>query len=381
MDNETITNSAERDWANDILMKIDSKMQSVVARNENKIPYEVIAGHYDNMATKNISWWTNGFFAGSLWQLYYATKSRIYRESAENIERQLDRAFKEYYGLHHDVGFMFLHTAVADYRLTKNESSKKRALQAANLLAGRFNVKGQFIRSWNKSEYSGWSIIDSLMNITILYWASSELGDPRYREIAMRHADTLLNFLVRPDGSVGHIAEFDPESGDFLRIVTGQGYDAHSAWARGQAWALYGYSLSYLHTKQDRYLDAAKRIANFYIANVSQTNYLSLVDFRAPYPDEKKYDASAGVCAACGLLQLSDLVPKYEKNLYYQAGYQILLATVDHWCDWDVATDGIVGMASHSYHQVGETHVKLVYSDYFLIEGILRLLKKDFLIW
>lgn len=373
-------NTTTQQWATDVLERIDEKMRVVNQRNENQIPYIVRDGHYNNMVTENVSWWTNGFFAGSLWQLYHATNEAAYKDNARKIEVLLDQTFENYYGLQHDVGFMFLHSAVADYRLTGDETARKRGLHAANILAGRFNVNGNFIRSWNQPERAGWTIVDSLMNISLLFWATSETNDPRYQEIGMRHADRLLECLVRPDDSVGHVATFDPETGEFLGLLGGQGYDDKSAWARGQAWALYGYALSYHHTKEQRYLDAAKRIANFYIANVSQEDYLSLVDFRAPY-ETKKYDSSAGLCAACGMLEIADQVGEYEAGLYREAAEKIIKATVDNWCDWDLDQDGIVGMVSHSYHQEAETHVKIVYGDYFLIEGILRLLNKSFLIW
>ncbi|MCI1891846.1 MAG: glycoside hydrolase family 88 protein [Schleiferilactobacillus harbinensis] len=381
MANEVLALDQSTEWANTVLTKIDQKMQAVNQRNWDKIPYIVDHGQYVDMAQKSIYWWTNGFFAGSLWQLQQVTGNETYAQNAQKIEAHLKRALSGFTGLHHDVGFMYLHTAVADYRLTQRKESRISGLHAANLLAGRFNVNGQFIRSWNTPESMGWAIVDSLMNLPLLYWATNETGDPRFQEIAMRHADRLLECLVRTDGSVGHIAAFDPATGAFQGIVAGQGFDEKSAWARGQAWALYGYALSYRHTQQERYLTAAKNIAAFVIPKLQEEDYLSLVDYRAPYPNGKKYDASAGVCIACGLLELANWVTTAEAEAYQNAAVRILQATVDQWCDWDTQADGIVRMSSQSYHQQAETHVKLVYADYFFIEGILRLLDKDFLIW
>ena len=152
------------DWIDEILPKAEKKMKSMVARNRGKIPYMASGGVYDDMAKEKISWWTNGFYAGELWQFYHLADDNSYRENAESIEKMLDEALADFKGLHHDVGFMWMLTAVADYKITGNEHSKDRALHAATLLAGRFNLKGNFLRSWNQ-DHVGWVIIDSMMNI------------------------------------------------------------------------------------------------------------------------------------------------------------------------------------------------------------------------
>lgn len=318
------------------------------------------------------------FFAGELWQMYHTYPNKIYKQAASAVENLLDDALNKYEGLDHDMGFVWLHTAVANYRINGIPKSRIRGLKAANLLAGRFNIKGGYIQAWNHKP--GWSIIDSMMNIPLLYWASEELENPRYRQIAMAHADTLLKYLVREDGSVGHIASFNAETGEFIEQIAGQGYSSDSAWTRGQAWALYGFALSYFHTKEQRYLEAAKKIGNYFIANVSQNDYLTLVDFKAPY-ENAKYDASAGTCAASGLLCLAELVSPNESEIYQNAGEKLLKATTDSWVDWNDSSDGIVQNSSHSYHRQEETHVSMIYGDYFYIEGLLRLLKKEFFIW
>ncbi|MEQ7214992.1 glycosyl hydrolase family 88 [Enterococcus asini] len=366
-------------WASSLLEKIEPKLEATVERNFGKIPYVSTNGVYDDKNQNDISWWTNGFYAGELWQLYHLTGKKIYLKGARNVELLLDRAFSEFEGLHHDVGFMWLHTGVADYRITANRDSYIRGLHAATILAGRYNPVGKFIRAWNR-DLSGWVIIDSLMNIPILYWASAETGDPRFKQIAMNHADTLLKYLIRSDGSAAHIGSFNAENGDFIETIGGQGFDADSAWSRGQAWAIYGYALSYHHTKEKRYLDAAKRIANFFIANVSQCDYLTLVDFKAPY-SELKYDASAGVCAACGMLEIAKWVTPNEKGLYSDAATKILQKTAEVWGDWNPETDGIITATSHSYHQEEETHVPIVYGDYYFVEGLLRLTGNELFLW
>ena len=186
-----------------------------------------------------------------MWLMYIDTENKKYAEIAHGCEVKLDKAFLDFTGLHHDVGFMWILTALASYKLTNDEKSRARALHAATLLAGRFNTNGNFIRAWN-GDLSGWAIIDCMMNIPILYWATEELGDPRFKAIAMREADMVMNAFVRPDGSVNHIVIFDAETGKVKETPAGQGYAAGSSWSRGQAWAIYGFILKMCI--RDRYI-------------------------------------------------------------------------------------------------------------------------------
>lgn len=369
-------------WAREMLKKIDIKLIAEITRLRDKIPYipdDITHLYEEDMGETEPVWWTNGFWAGILWQMYHATGKDIYKNTAEVNEKRLDRAFEIYTGLHHDVGFMWLHTAVANYRLTKNERSKARGLHAAHLLAGRYNPRGQYIRSWNRDR-AGWVIIDSMLNIPLLYWAEKEIGDPRFRYIAEDHADKVMNNIVRADGSVNHVGVFDPTNGDLLETPAGQGYASGSSWSRGQAWAIYGFALSYLHTGEKKYLETAKKVAHYFISEVSKTDWISVVDFRAP----KKpimIDTSAGLCAACGFLEIAKHVGKYEKKLYVEAAINILKATEMKYAIWDSEKDGLISYATGSYHEEQWTEVPIIYGDYYFVEAILRILNKDFLIW
>ncbi len=194
----------DRIWTDRTVEKIRAKISRVSNKNEEKIPYTTGPdGNYDNKADPKrawneddgLNWWTNGFWGGIMWLLYQDTKDEKYARIARNSEYQLEQCFDMFYGLHHDVGFMFQPTAVADYKLTGNIRSRKTALHAANLLAGRFNPAGRFIRAWNEVENKdtrGWAIIDCMFNISLLYWASGETRDPRFKQIAMMHADTVM---------------------------------------------------------------------------------------------------------------------------------------------------------------------------------------------
>lgn len=375
-------NEETTQWAKKIFKKIDEKLTVEAKRLGGKIPYIPSAEtrlYEEDLGTSDPVWWTNGFWSGMMWQMYHATEKELYKKTAELNEAALDKAFEIYTGLHHDVGFMWLHTAVANFRLTGNERSKARGLHAAHLLAGRYNPRGKYIRSWNRDR-AGWVIIDSMLNIPMLYWAEKEIGDPRFRYIAEDHADKVMNQIVRPDGSVNHIGVFDPTNGELIETPAGQGYASGSSWSRGQAWAIYGFALSYLHTGKTDYLETAKKVAHYFISEVAKTDWIPVVDFRAPQ-EPVMIDTSAGMCAACGLLEISKHVDEYEKALYIDAAINILQATEEKYAIWDTEKDGLIDYSTGSYHEEKWTEVQIIYADYYFVEAILRLLDKDFLIW
>ncbi|MEG0216515.1 MAG: glycoside hydrolase family 88 protein, partial [Hungatella sp.] len=348
------------DWLIDIYKQMETKFSVECSRIGSKIPYWTKDSLYqEDYAKKDIYWWTNGFWPGILWKMYHATGEESYLLCAKQIEKKLDTALYGFTGLHHDVGFMWLHSAVADYRLTGSADSKVRGLTAASVLAGRYNPAGHFIRAWNPEcveegeDCTGWIIVDSMMNIPLLYWASEELKDPRYYYIAKNHADTIQKALVREDGSCGHIACLNPDTGEVEALLEGQGYSKESSWSRGQAWILYGFALSYRYTKDPAYLNTAKKVAHYFISNITLTNHIPLCDFRQP-KDPQLLDTSAGLCAACGLLEIAEHVPEHEKWIYTDHAIQIVKSIAETCCNWDPASDSIVQMCNVAYHRDGK---------------------------
>lgn len=374
-------------WAESLFLKMENKFEKECERIGDRIPYRTTDGTYQtDYGEQDIYWWTNGFWPGILWKMYHATGKEMYRRCAEKAEEKLDKALYGFMGLHHDTGFMWLHSAVADYRLTGSLQSRTRGLMAANILAGRYNPAGRFLRAWNPEcvepgeDCTGWIIVDSMMNIPLLYWASDELKDPRFRQIARAHADTVRRTLVREDGSCGHIACLNPDSGELEEILGGQGYSAASSWSRGQSWILYGFALSYRYTGDISYLDTAKRTAHYFISNITLTDYIPLCDFRQPEKPEYA-DTSAGLCAACGLLEIAEHVAEEEGRMYRGHAERIVKAIAEKYCDWDPDTDSIVRQCKVDYHSSKDVQTDLIYADYFLAEAVLRLMGKDFLIW
>ena len=371
-------------WLETVWEKTEKKMKAQSSRMGSIIPYVPENGRYVDMGERNITWWTNGFWSGILWQMYNATKDEEYRKLAEQQEERLDGALNKFMGTDHDAGFMWLHTAVANWRLTNNEESRLRGLQAATLLSGRYNPSGQFIRAWGgqhvNDERAGWMIIDCMMNLPLLYWASDLTKDPRYKTIAIKHAYTTMKHLLREDGSCYHIAAINPDTGELEYYPENQGYSPDSAWSRGQAWAIYGFALSYKYTGDKEFLDAAKKVAHYFIANVAMSGYVALVDFMAP-EEPVMYDTTASTCAACGLLELADLVTEHEKRLYSEAAFKILHAVSEKHCNWNEEEDSIVQNGCVAYHRENEIDLPIIYGDYFFVEGILKLKGMSFPIW
>ncbi len=372
-------------WIEDIFAKIDAKMSKVTLRSSNKL----VDGVDENGVHREIFsyGWTSGFWGGLNYLLYSYTKNEDYLKTAKNCEVLMDDALRNHFEkLHHDVGFQWHICSGAGYRLTGDLASKARNFYAATMLSSRYVPSGKFIRAWNGTwsglETGGLTIIDCLMNIPLLYWASREFGDDRFKQIAMAHADMALRDHLRPDGSVNHIVEHDRETGEMIKAYGGQGYGEGSSWSRGQSWAVYGLALSYIHTGEVRYLDGAKRVAHYFIANCCD-DWLPRCDFRAP-SEPVYYDATAGACTACGLIEIAKAVGENEGGIYMNAAINILKAMAEKFLNLDPERDDLLDYGTSSYPTCGRAvklHENITYGDYFYVEAILKLLGSDFLAW
>lgn len=359
-------------WAQGVLKKCMDKYRWVVENNRGKIPnttdiqgkYNDLSGHYA---------WTNGFWMGILWQMYIYTGEEGYSILAKETEEKMDRYFNDYMDLDHDVGFVWIPSSVFNYEITGDAAALKRALHAANLLAGRYNPKGGFIRAWNilphpAIDKTGWAIIDCLMNLPLLYWAGARINDPRYSQIADKHAHTVIEYFIREDGSVKHIAEFDPETGAYIKSHGGQGMRHGSTWSRGQGWGLYGLSVLYRLTGNSKFLDAAKRTADYVLRKIPKDRIVP-IDFNQP-ADVGLEDSSAAAIIACGLLELAESCKCDE--------YKVMAAELLRKLDTERANYGrqleaIVQNCSDAYNEPDTHHKTLVYADYYYIEALRKL--------
>lgn len=366
--------NTELSWVNEAWSKSLEKTLHNTARIGSGFPHASQNGVYQLEAP---SWWTAGFWPGMLWLLYQESGKGELKALAEECEAKLDEVLNGYVKLDHDLGFMWTLTSVANYKLTGSDASRVRALKAANYLAARFNLKGQYIRAWNPwtegERNEGQAIIDCCMNMPLLFWASRISGDPRYAHIAEGHMDTVLKYFIRADGSVYHIVNFDPQTGEMLEGLGGQGYAPESAWSRGAAWAIYGLTLAYHHTGQDDYYQAAKRVANFFLSRLPEDS-VPAWDFRAPDELRDLRDSSAGSCAASGLLLLADKSEGGDADVYRAGGIRILKSLYENYGTWNLPDEeGLLLHGTSNYPQGTNIDVPLIYGDFFFVEGLARL--------
>lgn len=367
---------SNKTWIENTFNKLDNKLSKVAVRSREKLPFSTQGGVYTERAP---SWWTNGFWGGLMCLMYDATKKDVYKSTSERAEKLLDKAFYCFDELHHDVGFMWHLTSTARYRIFDDKESRNRALIAASILASRFNFSGKYIRAWNGivrgDDSKGLTIIDSMLNLPLLYWASKETGDDRFYKIATAQADMTIRDHIKEDGRVNHVVVHDSETGAKLTSRAGQGYSEDSAWSRGRSWAIYGFILSYIHTNNQEYLSTAKRVSDLFIEEARKTNWVPKIDFCQP-EEPVGYDTSAGAVAACGLIELAKIT---NEEKYLNAAINILKALEEKWCDWSCDTDGTLMGSSDSY--AGGWHKNLIYGDFYFVEAILKLKGSNFLIW
>lgn len=361
-----------------IAEKIAAKFQRTakLAADAGILPYKSAAGEWITSPFDGNSWWTGGFWPGLMWQLFNATGDEVFKQEARRTQQLLTGEFRTYLQLNHDMGFMYLLSTGADYKLTGSEQARVDTLHAASLLLGRFNPCG-YIRAWNSKAQMGYAIIDCMMNLSILFWASRQLEDPRFANAARIHADMSLREFLRPDGSVSHIIELDPATGRRVAEHPGQGYCLGSSWSRGQAWGLYGFTQTYLNTGDARYLDAAQRIAGYFVSHI-RPDGLTDCDFCQP-DTEERIDNIAGACAACGLLELAKAT---GEDKWQKAAIRLVDGLLAHCCDWSEERCGVLTHCTASYHDDGAgRHTNITYGDYFLVEALCKLRGTDPMLW
>jgi len=359
------------EWVDEAWNSVRTKIKRTSEKIGANFPHASVNGTYQ---MEEPHWWTAGFWPGLLWLVYRDTKDESLKQLAEQCEERLDQVITDYYKLDHDMGFMWTLTSVARFRILGEQDSKRRALLIANLLAGRFNTTGNYIRAWNPwnegEDNSGWSIIDCLMNLPLLFWATEVTGDPRFSAIAKKHGETVMENFIRKDGSVHHIVRFDPFSGERIEAIGGQGFSPDSAWSRGAAWAIYGLTLLFHYTEEDQYLQAAKNVSHYFITNLPADD-VPYWDFRLPENIVKYRDSSAGAIAASGLLLLAQHVPSTEVNIYKNAGVNILKSLYENYGDWENSKqDGLILHGTSHYPEGKNIDVPLIYGDYFFVEGL-----------
>lgn len=321
--------------------------------------------------------WTSGFFPGTLWYLHRLTEKENWKKEAEKYTEALDKI--QYLTWHHDIGFMIGCSYGNGYRLGNKEEYKPVIIQAAKSLVTRFRPGAGIIQSWNVTGNSwqskrGWKcpvIIDNMMNLELLFEATRLSGDSTYYKIALSHADQTMKYHYRPDHSCYHVVDYDPETGKVLHQHTAQGYAHESAWARGQAWGLYGYTLCYRYTKDKKYLQQAEKIAAFLFAHPRMPEDLvPYWDFDAPNIPQEPRDVSAAAVIASALYELD----QYSSQNYRKIADKILKSLSSPVYLASLGENGHF-LLMHSVGSIphgAEIDKPLVYADYYFLEAIYR---------
>ncbi|MGI5423621.1 glycoside hydrolase family 88 protein [Streptomyces sp. CA-179760] len=317
--------------------------------------------------------WVGGFWPGTLWMAWLYSGDEAFRTPASASARKL--APRQYGTGTHDLGFLFYPSWVTAWRLTGDEAWRTGALRAADSLIQRYNPQGRFIRAWgalNDEKNAGRFIIDTMMNLDLLAFASRQTGDAKYLDIAVEHARTTRRVFPRPDGSTPHVYDFAPKSGAPVGPNTVQGYSPTSCWSRGQAWGLYGFTTMYRRTGNRDFLATARKLADFAIGSLTP-GHVPVWDYRAPQQPHDIKDASAGAITACGLLDLSAVT---GRQTYRDVALRLLTALSETCLTRNSARAGAV-VARCTRHRPNEDgiEISLPYADYYLLEGILRVLR------
>ncbi len=338
---------------------------------------------YPHVSTDNIykgegnNLWTSSFYPGMCYLAYDATGDKEFLCNREVWLKDFRRRLDQNIGINHDLGFLYTLTAIADYKLTGSEAALELANDAAAALAKRYNEKGRYIQAWGGMDLKYPDvriIIDTMLNLPLLYWT----GKKEYIEIAQNHAGTAADYLVREDYSTYHAYLMDPDNGRAMKGITHQGHRDESTWARGQAWAVYGFALSYRHTREERFLEVSKNCAEVFIKNLP-SDKVCYWDF--DFTDENKdiKDTSAAAIFANGLLELSDIM-KNKKDLvaterYLKLAKEVLMSLSMNYTTENIPnTNGV--LTEGMYHRNDGFEECTIWGDYFYMEALLKIKKK-----
>lgn len=350
-----------------------TRFPSSATRNQT---YEVI----DNIE------WTDGFWTGLLWLCYEYTGDDAFKNLAlKNVDSFLNRVEKRIELDHHDLGFLYSLSCVAGYKLTGSAEGRKAGLLAADKLMERFQEKGGFIQAWGelgaRDNYR--LIIDCLLNIPLLHWAFLETGNPVYRNAAVRHYEAACNNVIRDDASAYHTFYFDPGTGEPLKGVTRQGYSDDSAWARGQAWGIYGIPLNYRYVKDDSAFNLFKGMTNYFLNRLpeDQVCYWDLI-----FTDgsNQSRDSSAAAIGVCGIHEMLKYLPEVEsdKNTYRHAMHCILRSLMERYTAPEIKPGNPVLLHGvYSWHSGKGVDEGNIWGDYYYMEALMRFYKDWNLYW
>ncbi|WEA02448.1 glycoside hydrolase family 88 protein [Mucilaginibacter sp. SJ] len=327
----------------------------------------------DKFETSNSSWWCSGFYSGTLLNLYQQTKdAELLNQANENL-KGLEK--EQYNKGTHDLGFMMYCSFGTANHLEPKPEYKEILINSAKSLSTRFNPTVGCIRSWNSKANDFLVIIDNMMNLELLFYATKATGDSSFYKIAVTHANTTMKNHFRPDFSSYHVINYDEQTGAVKEKKTAQGFANESAWARGQSWGLYGYTVMYRETKDKKYLEQAKNIAHFILTNPNlPADKIPYWDYNAPNIPNALRDASAASVMASALLELCRYVDKKDGREYFNTAQTIIKNLSAPAYKADLNTNGgFILKHSVGHFPAGtEVDVPLTYADYYFVEAMQR---------
>lgn len=346
------------------------RIRSNVIRFGDQFPFIGDGIHYCLGANDH---WMASFWTGELWLAFAVSNDTYYRDAAAAHFQSFRERLNNNVDISHDLGFLYTLSARAQYQMTHDVSARALALSAAGRLAERFNPKGGYIQAWGEigdSVEGGRFIVDSMLNLPLLYWASAETGDSRFIEIANLHAHTTRRYIVRDDGSTAHTFFMDPRTGEPLGQKTHQGYSDDSLWARGQAWAILGFAIAYDWSGDESFLSTSQDTAVRFLGELPPDN-VPLWDLRLTAGAPQLRDTSAAVIAAMGLLRLADYSSAEHGRNYASAARQLIDAQIV--AAFDPALHEAEGLLEHATYHVTTPELREQYTlfgDYFFLEAL-----------
>ena len=361
---------------------LDAALEFCIAKTRHNLttlarfPERTENGQWVEIDSTKHGWWVGGHWVGLLWLTFTATGDDRLAVAARNWGRRLLPQLNVL--ADHDLGFLFELGFILGYQLTGDEVLKLPALQAAELLSRRFNPSGYFIQAWGTldaaPEVRGRTIMDTMMNLDLLFWAGKETGDPRYAEIAVAHARTTITHHLRQDGSTCHVCVFDPETGALLKHDTHQGLSATSCWSRGQAWGVYGFADCYRATGEHAFLEASRRLMGYLWPRLP-ADLIPFWDFDSPLIPNDVRDSSAAAILASGLLNLAMVEDDPKLACIWQdRAVGILESLWKSYSSRDVEAASLLLHGTRSKPHNLMDH-GLIYGDYYFVEALMRLYK------
>lgn len=367
----------EWEWLNESMAFVLEKIRKNQSKFFDKIPWA--ASKDLKYPVEENDYWTASFWIGQLFLVKEYFNSNEFDMVIKKQLETFDNRLKNKVELEtHDIGFLYILSAIADYKINGTESSKKMAIDAADALMIRFNEKAGIIQAWGKLDdldEGGRMIIDCLMNLPLLYFATEMTGDDRYRKAANRHAKQTQKYIVRENATTFHTYFFDRRTGEGIKGETAQGFSDDSCWARGQAWGIYGFTLSYLYTGDYSYLETAQLLADYFISQLPSDNvcYWDLV-FNDGSHEER--DSSAAAIAASGLLELAKQLPlsNNRRQQYEEKAVQIAKSLSQNYITKDnEEADGLLLHAVYDKNSNKGVDESVIWGDYFYVETLVRL--------